>query len=161
MNWRALVLSGVFAAGLTLSVVPRAVAEHNHHYDDDDDGDCNHDRRSGYQGGGYYGRGDAYGQCSQIIDRIRNDRRNIAEIDPRQHPRARQWYIDDARNAERDLNNCRNQARGGDPYYDNRRSSNSTFYPSGGDSYDNAYVNGSLNWKRDWPLLLGQVLIGQ
>lgn len=46
-------------------------------------------------------------RCHKIIDRIEVDRAKIDEIDPTQHPRARQWYIDDLHNAERDLDRCR------------------------------------------------------
>ncbi len=46
-------------------------------------------------------------QCAKIEDRIRFDRDKADTIDPAKHPKARQWYIDDIRNAERDLQNCR------------------------------------------------------
>jgi hypothetical protein len=54
------------------------------------------------------GREEAFrARCGRIIDRIENDRAKIDEIDPAQHPRARQWFIDDLHNAERDLDRCR------------------------------------------------------
>ena len=46
-------------------------------------------------------------QCAKIEDRIRFDRDKIATTDPSQHPKALQWYKDDLRNAERDLQSCR------------------------------------------------------
>jgi hypothetical protein len=46
-------------------------------------------------------------QCAKIEDRIRNDRDHISSTDPSKHPKALQWYRDDLRNAERDLQNCR------------------------------------------------------
>ena len=45
-------------------------------------------------------------QCAKIQDRIRYDRQQIATIDPSKHHKALQWFKDDLRNAERDLDNC-------------------------------------------------------
>lgn len=158
MNWRPLLLSGVFAAGLTLSLVPRAVADpppwagvwrHRNQYDGD------HYDRPPYDNGGYYGRaryGGNYGQCRQIIDRINFDRSNINEIAPTgRHRKAMQWYKDDIGNAERELAKCRyggDVATAYDPYYQPGASSD-PYYGDTGQSFD---------WKHDWPLLLGQLL---
>ena len=155
MNWRALLLSGVFAAGLTLSLIPRAAADpppwagvwrHRNHYDGDH---CDRQRNPNdgyYQRGSYGGN---YGQCRQIIDRINFDRSKVNEIAPTgRHRKAMQWYKDDIRNAERDLAKCRyggNVATAYDPYYDQR-------------GYDPYYDQRSFDWKRDWPTLLGGFL---
>ncbi len=45
-------------------------------------------------------------ECEKIEGRIRYDRSKITEIDPSRHHKALQWYKDDLRNAERDLDNC-------------------------------------------------------
>ncbi len=45
-------------------------------------------------------------KCQQIADRMRIDRAKIAEINPQQHHKALQWYQDDLRNAERDMQSC-------------------------------------------------------
>jgi hypothetical protein len=45
-------------------------------------------------------------KCQQIADRMRIDRAKIAEIDPQKHHKALQWYKDDLRNAERDMQSC-------------------------------------------------------
>ena len=60
-----------------------------------------------------YHRGDRYresalrARCGKIIDRIEYDRSKIDEIERGRHEKAKQWYIDDIRNAERDLDRCR------------------------------------------------------
>jgi len=60
-----------------------------------------------------YRRGDRYREeafrahCGKIIDRIEFDRSKIDEIEPGRHEKAKQWYIEDIRNAERDLDRCR------------------------------------------------------
>ncbi len=161
MNWRAIFLSGVLAAGLTHSIVPSASADpppwagvwrHNEHYDDDD---C--DDRGGYHRQRRWGRGEIEGRCGQIIDRINFNRGKIAQITPTgRHRRALQWYKDDIRNAQRDLYRCRNQvAYGSRPSYDE---SSYDPYPGRG-SYDPYYDRGgSFEWKRDWPLLLGTLI---
>jgi len=46
-------------------------------------------------------------KCQQIADRMRIDRAKIAEIDPAKHHKALQWYKDDLRNAEREMQSCR------------------------------------------------------
>lgn len=159
MNWRAFLLSGVLAAGLTLSLVPRAAADpppwagvwrHNKHYDDDYRYD-----RDDYRRTRQWSRGD--GRCGQIIDRMNIDRGKIAEITPTgRHRKALQWYKDDLRNAQRDLYNCRNQvAYEPPPSYDDR--AYDPYYGRG--SYDPYYDgNGSFDWKRDWPFLLGTLI---
>jgi hypothetical protein len=49
------------------------------------------------------------GECRKIRDRIRFDQQKIATTDPSKHHKALQWYKDDLRNAERDLQNCRSR----------------------------------------------------
>lgn len=56
-------------------------------------------------------RNDRRYDCQELPGRIRLDRNKIAEIDPREHPKARQWYIDDLANARRDLERCRDEGR--------------------------------------------------
>ena len=150
MNWRAMLLSGVLAAGLSVSIVPQASARH---WDD---------------------RG-----CDQVADRIDQDRSKIAEIGPTgRHRKALQWYQDDLRSAYRDMDQCRygtDDARyDRDPYYRSSRSYDPSYdsgrydpsYDSGDSgSYDDPYggaigaaVNGDFDIKRDWPMLLGLFL---
>jgi hypothetical protein len=174
MNWRGALLTGVLAAGLSLTLIPRANADPppwagkwRHHHDkdkdkwdraherwhdqhdwdrahdrwhqshdwsrydrddwwryrrnDDDwwrnrDGDWRrwHDRprydgyRPNYGGYRYDGRND--GRYGQLMERMNNDRAKINEIEPTgRHRKALQWYKDDLRNAQRDLE--REQAR--------------------------------------------------
>jgi len=146
MNWRAMLLSGVLAAGLSVSLVPQASARH---WDE---------------------RG-----CGQVADRIDLDRSKIAEIEPTgRHRKALQWYKDDLRDAYRDMDQCRYGADDTrydrDPYYRTSRSYDSydderydPSYDSG--RYDDPYggaigaaVNGDFDIKRDWPMLLGLFL---
>ncbi len=60
-----------------------------------------------------YHRGDRYreealrARCGKIMDRIDYDRAQIDQIEPGRHEKAKQWYIDDIQNAERDLDRCR------------------------------------------------------
>jgi len=49
--------------------------------------------------------------CGEIEQRIRYDRDKISEIPPGRHQKARQWYVDDIQNAERDLSECRAERR--------------------------------------------------
>ena len=161
MNWRNALLTGVLAAGLSLSLVPRANADPppwagkwRHHHDKDkdkwdrsDNWDRAHERwhqthdRSryerddwwryrgrndndwwrnrnrdgdwrrwedrprydGYRYGGYrnHGNDDGY---RKLMERMNNDRAKINEIEPTgRHRKALQWYKDDLRNAQRDL----------------------------------------------------------
>ena len=145
MNWRTIMLSGVLAAGLSLSFVPKAAA------------DC--DNQADYRDGRYARYGDQ-GQCSEILQRIDVDRSKIDEIGPTgRHRKALQWYQDDLRNAERDLDNCRygradtyRTDRSYDPYY----RSGSYDEPDYGD----AESDRPFDWKRDWPVLLGTVING-
>jgi hypothetical protein len=95
VNWRAVLLSGVLAAGLTLTFVPRVAADpppwagawrHAEH-------------------------GDA--------DHMNYNRAKIAENEQTgRHPKALQWYRDDLRNAERNMSNYRYQGSrfNHDPY---------------------------------------------
>jgi len=224
VNWRAVLLSGVLAAGLTATFVPRAAADPppwagvwrhgkhgagNHDWDERDywrhrHGDWDRDSRYGRYDHPYWGRyrhgdGDhdwddrpdwryrhrdrdddgrygrygrpyygSYGgyrsndpQYSKLIDRMNYDRAKIAENEATgRHRKALQWYKDDLRNAERDMNNYRYQGAGSnyDPYYSSRG-----YYPSGGnyDPYYGAVTDPSFNWKRDWPVLVGPMISTQ
>ena len=149
MNWRKILLSGVLAAGLSLSLVPRASADpppwagkwkhhhdheawerahdrwhhdhdrdwyRNHRYGNYDRGDWwrNHDRdddwrrwrnRSSY-GWNYNGRNDD--GYRKLMERMNKDQAKINEIEPTgRHRKALQWYKDDMRNAQRDMDRYR------------------------------------------------------
>ena len=169
MNWRNALLSGVLAAGLTMTFVPRAAADpppwagrwhHDKHWKGDHDRDDhwrhgrdrdhdydrwehrNRDWRSGrdddywrgrrwqrydndrwygnrsygrygapYYGGYRYDRRSDSGY-NKLTDRMRNDQAKIAEIEPTgRHRKALQWYKDDLRNAQRDMDNYGNASR--------------------------------------------------
>ena len=144
MNWRVMILSGALLAGSSLTAAPDVHAKHHYDYYYDDDGDdC--DQRAGHVFGG---SGRRYGgECGQVYDRIHFDRSKIDEIRPTgRHRKALQWYVDDLRNAQRDLERCRYgnyTAAGYDPYYQQ----------GGYDDFDRPF-----DWKRDWPELLGAVL---
>lgn len=45
----------------------------------------------------------AQAECQKNRERIRYDQQKLAQIPPEQHKKAAQWYRDDIRNAERDL----------------------------------------------------------
>jgi hypothetical protein len=180
MNWRTTFVLGAFAAGLSLTFVPRVVADpppwagvwrHNkhvnvegrdrpqwssHRYDGDDHGYWRHESygRPYY---GSYGRYRSYDpEYGKLMDRIANDRAQIAEIGPTgRHRKALQWYKDDLRNAQRDVYNYRYQGAS----YDQPPPSYDPYYQPGG-SYDPYYGNTgqSFDWKRDWPALLGGFL---
>jgi len=139
MNWRALVLSGVFVAGLSMSLVPQADAKrHRDRYDD---------------------------RCGEIYERIARDRAKIREIAPTgRHRRALRWFREDLQDASRDLDQCRDRrADSGydDPYYD--RSGYGSYDRSDDDDYYGSYgeTDQPFDWKRDWPLLLGGMLLPQ
>lgn len=118
MNWRALLLTGTLAAGLGLTLVPRASADpppwagrwkHHQEYRWDrgqrwDDHNWNRwNTGSGrWERNGYNRRSDpAY---AGLVDRMRFDRQKIQEIEPTgRHRKALQWYKDDLGNARRDL----------------------------------------------------------
>jgi hypothetical protein len=107
MNRRAVFLSGVLAAGVSLTIVPRAAADPPPSvgvWDDfrDDDGDDLPYYRA------HRGYGDP--QYSQLVDRIDYDRVKITEIGPSGRDRkALQWYKNDLRSARRDMRNFRHQ----------------------------------------------------
>ena len=46
-------------------------------------------------------------RCGKIMDRIDFDRQKADEIEPGRHEKAKQWYLDDIENAQRDLERCR------------------------------------------------------
>lgn len=164
MNWRRLVLSGILAAGLGLTSVPRTFADpppwagvwrHDRYGDDDGDDDAGYGRSHEGRWRGRYGRDDA--RCGEILDRIDNDRGKIAEIAPTgRHRKALQWYRDDLQNAHRDLNRCRDGSGDDSAWFDDRYDRTDS---GDDDSYDDA--NDSFDWKNDWPLLLGSILAPQ
>ncbi len=136
MNWRAIALCGAVAAGLYLSAVPNAAAK--------DQDECR--QRAGYM----YGGGQRYGACGQLYDRIGFDRSKIDEIRPTgRHKKALQWYVDDLRDAQRDLDRCR--------YGD---ATPASYDPYGWDGRDSQYDDSDrpFDWKREWPSLLGALL---
>jgi hypothetical protein len=161
-----LVLTGALAAGLSLPLVPAASADpppwagvwRNHgDYDRDDDYRDRHEdwhrRNDGYRRSGR-GSYDDYGaRCSPIVERMRTDRDKINEIAPTgRHKKALQWYKEDLENARRDMANCRNQAS-----YEPNDSYDDSYGRYGGyDPYGSS--DGSFDFKRDWPLLLGGFL---
>ncbi len=143
MNLRTLVLSGVLASGLTLTLVPRVAADpppwagargHSMHADGDHDDAAHHywrhrngDRDYNRSGPSHYGNHRVYRgndpRYSRLVDRMNNDRAKIAEIGPTgRHRKALQWYRDDLRNAERDMHDYRDHRTSNDhdllgPYY--------------------------------------------
>jgi hypothetical protein len=133
--------------------------QQSRHRDEDHDTRYERDGRPYYGGyGGYRGNDPEY---YSLIDRINLDRARIAENEATgRHKKALQWYRDDLRNAERDMNNYRYQGTGGsyDSYYPS-----GGYYPSGSnyDPYYGAVTDPSFNWKRDWPTLLGSVINAQ
>ncbi|HSD10089.1 MAG TPA: hypothetical protein VLF14_03840 [Candidatus Binatia bacterium] len=170
MNWRTTFALGMLAASLSLAFVSQAAADpppwagvwrHNKHVNGEPcDRDDYGDRRETY-GRPYYG---SYGghrsydpEYGKLMDRIAYDRAKIAEIEPTgRHRKALQWYKDDLVNAQRDLYNYRYRAAGYDqppPAYD------PYYQPTG--SYDPYYgdTGRSFDWKHDWPMLLGQLLV--
>ena len=161
MNWRTRFAMGVLPAVLSLTFVSRVFADpppwagvwrNNKHVNGEP---CNRDD-SGYRRetdgrpyGGYGGYRAYDPQYGKLMDRMAYDRAKIAEITPTgRHRKALQWYKDDLGNAQRDLYNYRYRGVSYDqppPSYD----------PYG--SYD-ANADRSFDWKRDWPLLVGQIL---
>jgi hypothetical protein len=113
--------AGLMQTGLLSPFASTAWADedHDHHHDHrrhydyayhDHDGDHDHDRwwhehhKSDRDG---HVHGDNTRDCGAIHERIRYDSEQVREIDPAKHPKARQWYKGDIRNAENDLRNCR------------------------------------------------------
>ena len=109
-----MLLSGVLASGLALTFVPPVAADpppwagarghdNDHHHWRHRHGDHRDYNRHGYyrNGRGYRGNDPEYGK---LVDRMSNDRAKIAEIGPTgRHRKALQWYKDDMRNAQRDM----------------------------------------------------------
>jgi hypothetical protein len=183
MNRRAKLVLGMLAAGLSLTFASRAAADpppwagvwrHNKHVNGerdhrsywrglDRDGDDWSHRRE------IYGRRypDGYGgyrwndpQYRKLMDRIAYDRAKIAEIEPTgRHRKALQWYKDDLQNARRDRYNYRYD-RYKDASFDRPPPAYDPYYRPMS-SYDPyyGYADPSFDWKRDWPLLLGQLLV--
>jgi hypothetical protein len=179
MNWRRTFVSGVLAAGLSLTFVPRVNADpppwagvwrHNkhenwEHYDrlqsrgHDRDGDDYGNRREAYgrryYDGGYRGYRAYDPQYGKLMDRLAYDRAKIAQITPTgRHRKALQWYKDDLQNAQRDLYNHRYRGAS----YQTPPPPVPYYQPSG--SYDpySPDTDRSFDWKHDWPLLVGQAL---
>jgi hypothetical protein len=111
VNWRAALLSGVLAAGLTLSLAPWVAADpppwagvwrHQHHDNDGDDDD--YPDRNRYVG--------HYDPCRSIRDRIDHDRSLIAQWEyTGRHQKVVRWAHQDISKARGDLYQCRSQAR--------------------------------------------------
>ena len=51
-------------------------------------------------------RAEVRARCGQYIDRIETDRRKLADMESG-HEKARQWFEDDMRDAQRDFDRCR------------------------------------------------------
>ncbi len=135
-------------------------------------------RNDGYYGNGYYGggngrsRGDNTKDCGAIMDRMRNDQNKINEIGGSgRHKKALQWYRDDLNNAQRDMGRCRSGSID-EPYgnvygsydpraYDPRSYDPRSYDPSSYDPYYGGSGDGSFDWKRDWPLIVGGMLNGR
>jgi hypothetical protein len=169
MNKRALLFSVFLAFGATLSFVPRAAADHDHR-------NCD---RGDYRGAygrddyrGSYGRVGGNDRCSAgAAVRINKDRAMIRRWEGTgRHQKVVQWARQDLANVQRDLANCRGQARNG--YYDrdvdyNPYDSRPVYDPSyDRDPYsgnDDPYYGSDrgFDFKRDWPLALGAVLGAQ
>jgi len=126
MNWRAILLSGALAAGLSVTLVPRASADpphwagrwnHLHEYRWNENPHWNrysgsaaswnrwrpNERRwspGGWNRSSDYRRNDP--NYTKLMDRMQYDRAKIAEIEPTgRHRKALQWYEDDLQNARR------------------------------------------------------------
>ena len=160
MNRHMMLLSGILAATLTLTLAPQVAADpppwagvwrHNKHCRDGD-------FRGGYLGA----RG--YDQCSPLVGRINYDRGLIAQWqNTGRHQKVVRWAHEDIAKAQRELYECRSQRRntasyGYDPYSQQPPPSYA-YYPAQR-QYD-PYSDGGFEWKRDWPLLLGTVIDGQ
>jgi hypothetical protein len=129
MNWRAMLLGGALAVGLSLTLVPRASADPppwagrwKHHeqrwegqhrnrdywnrnrWDGDHWDRWNHSNDGRWYRNGWdrasYRRNDP--NYAKMMDRIQYDRAKINEIEPTgRHRKALQWYKDDLQNAQR------------------------------------------------------------
>ncbi len=159
------VLSGVLLTSfLALGAADTAFAEHNKRCRD---GDRYRPARSD-------------GQCGQVMQRIAHDRSLIQRWSGTgRHQKVVRWAHEDLGKAQRKLEECRYGARYGDRYdydrgydpydvrgYDPREYDPRAYDPRG---YDPSYggglplgaygsVDGSFDFKRDWPYLLGGVL---
>ncbi len=135
MNWRAVLLSGALAAGLSVTLVPGASADPprwagrwNHHHEYRWNENPHWNRYYGNRGNWDRGYGDRWHSSDgrwyrnswdrssyyrrsdpnygKLMGRMRYDRAKIAEIEPTgRHRKALQWYKDDLQNARRDLHN--------------------------------------------------------
>ena len=107
MRYRTLLLSGVLAAGISLTMVPRAASDPRPSAGAWDDS-----RDHAPDDPPYYRAHRGYGdpQYSQLVDRIDDDLAKIAEIESTgRHREALQWYENDLRDARRDMRNFRRQ----------------------------------------------------
>ena len=162
MNRHMMLLSGILAAALTLTLVPRVAADPPPWA-----GVWRHDKHCRDQGnfrGGYLGAG-GFDRCSPLLGRINYDRGLIAQWqNTGRHQKVVRWAHEDIAKAQRELSECRSQGRfntsnyGYDPYQQPPRSYD-PYYPTQR-QYD-PYYDGGFEWKRDWPLLLGTVINGQ
>jgi len=65
----------------------------------------------------HYRRRDRYredevrARCGKIMDRIATDHQKLDDIEPGRHEKARDWFENDLRDAEHDLDRCREQRR--------------------------------------------------
>ena len=168
MKMRALVLSGILASGLTLSLAPLAAADpspwsglwdRSRHTDEDRNRDNQSQwrHRNGdrdYIRNGWRDRDDRRDRgndphYSRLVDRIRHDRAEIARIAPTgRNLKALKWFRNDLRDAERDLRDYR-AGRTSNDRYDDRWDYRSDSY---GDSRDEPGM------AFDWSSLLGTML---
>jgi hypothetical protein len=163
MNRHTVILSGILAAALTLTLAHPAAADPPPWAGVWRNGkQC---RDGGDLRGGRF-RASGYDPCSVLINRIRYDRSLIAQWQGTgRHEKVVRWAHEDIAKAQRELSDCRSQARydaanyGYDPYYQQppRYYDPYSAAPYGSDPY----YGGGFEWKRDWPLLLGSMINGQ
>lgn len=174
MNVRTLLLSGVLASGLTLTVVPEAAADRppwagawdhptfvggdqdksgRNYYWRDRNGDQKYNRNDPpYRNDRNYRGNDP--QYSKLAARVNHDRAKIAQIERAGgHHKALRWYKDDLRNAERDVRNYRGQRTSNGRDYDYDHDSSDRYDD---DSSYNGGDDGSFGF--DWPDLFGKLL---
>ena len=117
MNWRRTLFTGILAGALMQTFVPlvtTASADERHdrtrwwreHERAEQDHatwwrDHHESTRDGHT------LGDNTKDCGAIRQRIRYDNQQARQIEPGQHAKARQWFMDDIRNAENDMRSCR------------------------------------------------------
>jgi len=164
MKRQAMLLSGILAAALTLTIAPYAAADpppwaRAARQD-------KHCRDQGNLRGSQFGAA-SYGRYNPLLARIQYDRSLIAQWQGTgRHEKVVRWAYEDIEKAKRELYENRAPARfepthyGYDPYYRQRP----PYYgPNSAPQYgrDPYYGGDGFDWKRDWPLLLGTVINGQ